>query len=138
MKRKNTLVDFEKTIYNNITENEIVAKCSCRLQLEKLNLNNEDIHKIIKKRFKFISKNGRFEVFGKSKCLKEDKFNETLGQHIAETRAQFKAYSIAERVFETIKKNYFLKTVKILNKAQRNCTINMVNNIEHKNDLINT
>lgn len=136
MKGKNTLVDFEKTSYTNVTEDEIVARCFCRLQLEKLGLNMGHIYKLISKRFKFIGKDGRFEVFGRAKCLKEDKFDETLGQHIAETRAQEKAYSIAFRALMDIRQYIYDTLITDLNIAIENCNENEIHSYSHTKDLI--
>lgn len=136
MKGKNTLVDFEKTSYTKTTDDEIVARCFCRLQLEKLELNTEEIYKLITKRFKFIDKDGKFEVFGKARCLKEDKFDETLGQHIAETRAQEKAYSIAFRALMDIRRYIHETLITDLNIAIENCNENEIHSYSHAKELI--
>lgn len=136
MKHKNTLVDFIHTFYkenSKVTE----AECVCRLQFEKIGLNNNKVYNIIKDRFPFINQNCKFVVTGKSILKDGESYNETLGKHLAETRAQFKAYYIAERVFEMIK-NDMVETIRMINMAKGNCVKNMVNNIEHKNDLINS
>ena len=135
MKRKNTLVDFVHTFYrqdNKVTE----AECVCRLQLEKIGLDFNSAYEVYKNRFPEISKNGKFVVSGKSSVNDGEIYNEEVGKYIAETRAQIKAYSIAERVLDMLKHEVFMIVDQIGN-AQANCAKNMVHGIDHVSEIIN-
>lgn len=95
-----TRVDFIRTeVSLGNKDGEVVVKCTAKLQLEKFDI-IFDKH-VWENRFPFVSKNGVFTVIGRAVCGNES-FNFDKGMHIAETRAQKKAYSIAERVYETI------------------------------------
>lgn len=136
MKRKNTLVDFVHTFYrcSGVTTE---AECVCRLQVEKVGLDSNNVYELIKNRFPFINKNCKFVVTGKSVVNDGESYDETLGKYIAETRAQVKAYSIAERVFDMLKHEVFMIVDNIGN-AQANCSKNMVHGLEHVVELIDS
>lgn len=136
MKAKNTLVDFIHTFFRQ-TGTTTEAECVCRLQFEKIGINPYGAWKIYSERFPFINKNGKFVVTGKSVLKEGDIYSSETGKYLAESRAQIKAYFIADRVFEMVK-NDILETVGMLNTAQNNCYINMVDGDEHIVDLIDS
>lgn len=136
MKIKNTLVDFVHTFFRQ-TGTTTEAECVCRLQFEKIGIDPYGAWTIYGERFPFINKNGKFVVTGKSVLKEGDVYSPVIGEYLAETRAQIKAYFIAERVFEMVK-NDILETVGLLNRAQNNCTKNAVRGDEHVLDLIDS
>lgn len=99
--RKTTYLDTQ-LIHVHQNEKITVAKCRCKINLDQLPLDNISLQGIILRKFPMISFNGEFYVTGKSRKNDEDEFNEEIGVYIAESKAQQKAYNIANRFYTEI------------------------------------
>lgn len=92
---------------NNYTwvenENATVCRIKCEIKIDNVCDKYQDK---LQKLFPHISFNYfnniiRFTSTGVAKLSPDDKYNKTLGRHIAEARAKQKAYSVANRVIRT-------------------------------------
>lgn len=73
----------------------------------------------------------QFTIYGKSKLHKNDINNKVLGENIALTRAQEKAFSISERLFKAILKDI----TNIYNNYDRMVTYNTISKNQCKNHI---
>lgn len=101
MKNNATLVNTKiETV--DVVDNVTTVRCLSTINAEKLPVNTDEIHRVIKDYFPNVNFTGKtilFNTEGVAKCLPEDTFDEKTGLHIAESRAQQKAYSIASRLY---------------------------------------
>ena len=106
MKNNATLVN---TTIENITENgnEVTVRCISKINLTKIpGIDNEVLNSILKA-FPKVNYNDFLKEFiyyteANAKCSPEDNYDKVLGQRIAESRAQEKAYNIARRIYTII------------------------------------
>ena len=78
----------------------------------------------------------KFKVSGKAKATDEDKFDEEFGRRLAKTRAQEKAFSIANKVYNEIGDvlcKLVFKDFYVLNEGTEQALCKC---IDHENDLI--
>lgn len=116
--KRRTYVDF---IYEEVKlgeqDGEIVVNLTVRLQLNKIPFGG--LYEVYHKRYPFISRSGVWTVTGRAVCGNET-FDFEKGKRIAETRAQAKAYSTANKIFEMIREDFDQKA-KTAKWIARNC-----------------
>lgn len=115
-----TNVRFLDTTWNTDNPNEVVCNITARIIIKKLPIDIFTFHKIIKKRFKDVSQNGTFKVSGKAVCHVNDKFNMECGKIIAKSKAEYKAYHKAKRIYNDIC-NWLDNQISDLGKLYSNC-----------------
>lgn len=99
-----TNIDFLSTKFNENTGVDKQIKCEivARVMIEKLPISQSEFENIICKRYPGVSKTGTFTCVAKTTCKPTDKYNETVGRRIAETKAQRKVYAKANKIYYTI------------------------------------
>ena len=120
--RKKTYLDTRLVhVYQN--DKITVAKCHCYINLDMLPVDQLSLKRIIFKDFPMIDFNGGFEVVGKSRRNAEDEFDEHTGLYIAESKAQQKAYDIANRFYAKVKTVILesLNEIDLLEKNTESC-----------------
>ena len=78
-----------------------------------------------------------FEVVGKSKCAPEDKFDETIGYRIADSRAQAEAMRKLGNIYVDIANNLFEPLISDIADKIDNCFFASDCCSEHADNLIN-
>ena len=109
MKINATLVN---TTIENVTENsnEVNVRCISKINLTKIPGMDEEALDSILKAFPKVNYNDFLSELiyyteANAKCSPEDTYDKVLGQRIAESRAQSKAYNIARRIYNIIMDN---------------------------------
>lgn len=108
-----TNIDFLSTKFNENTGVDKQTKCEivARVMIEKLPISQSEFENVICKRHPEISSSGTFTCVAKTTCKPTDKYNKTVGQRIAETKAQRKVYAKASMIYYTIVSYLQQKTV---------------------------
>lgn len=99
-----TNIDFLSTKFNENTGVDKQIKCEivARVMIEKLPISRAEFVNVICKRQPEISPSGTFTCVAKTTCKPTDKYDKTVGQRIAETKAQQKVYAKASMIYNTI------------------------------------
>lgn len=108
------------------SKNATVAEVACRLQVEKINfVPDQVLYDIVEKYFPAVDPyDYSFTVKGVSKCDPADNYNVTIGKHIAESRAQAKAYCIAARILDRVA-DFIVDSLNVTNYVLSNCVDSM-------------
>jgi hypothetical protein len=99
-----TNIDFLSTKFNENTGVDKQIKCEivARVMIEKLPISQAEFVNVICKRHPEISPSGSFTCVVKTTCKPTDKYDKTVGQRIAETKAQQKVYAKATMIYHAI------------------------------------
>ena len=99
-----TNVEFLNTSFYDMidVENQTGCEIIARIMIENLPIAKAEFVNEICKRFPDVSPSGTFTCFAVATCSANDEFNETVGQHIAETKAQQKVYKRAIKLYSAI------------------------------------
>ncbi|MCH5167385.1 MAG: hypothetical protein J1F35_05770 [Erysipelotrichales bacterium] len=120
--RKKTYLDTRLVhVYQN--DKITVAKCHCYINLDQLPVDRVSLQGVILKYFPMIDFNGEFDVVGKSRRNAEDEFDTNIGLYLAESKAQQKAYDIANKFYAKIKTIILdsLNEVELLERNTKSC-----------------
>jgi hypothetical protein len=101
VRRKTTVEIYNTDVVLGERDGEIKVIAKAKIKFPAM-INSNDMFYFWKKRFPFVKRNGEFTVVGKAICGDNDTFDFEKGKRIAETHAQAKAYSVAERVYNII------------------------------------
>ena len=98
-----TNIDFLSTKFNENTGVDKQTKCEivARVMIEKLPISQSEFENVICKRHPEISPSGTFTCVAKTTCKPTDKYDKTVGQRIAETKAQQKVYAKATMIYRS-------------------------------------
>lgn len=119
---KNRVRIIKSDFFVNPEKKIVVCVLECDMQLEK-HPSCEDIYSYMwsKSRVNLhVDNSGVFTVKAIAKCNERDTFDENLGKKIAESKANCKAFAIAEKVYKEIEK-YFLNSAKNIHKSVQAC-----------------
>lgn len=108
-----TNIEFLSTKFNENTGVDKQIKCEivARVMIEKLPISKSEFVNVICKRHPEISPSGTFTCIATTTCKPTDKYNETVGRRIAETKAQQKVYAKANKIYYNIISYLHQKTI---------------------------
>jgi hypothetical protein len=110
-----TNVEFLNTSFYDMidVENQIGCEIIARIMIENLPITKAEFVNEICKRFPDVSPTGTFKCFAVATCSPNDTFDVTVGEHIAETKAQQKVYKRALKLYSAIHNLIELKQQKL-------------------------
>lgn len=117
---KNRVNVTQTKFYVNASQGIVVCVLQVDMQLGKHPSFEWFAEESFIKKLPFVSRFGKFEVKGVSKCNVDDTFDEELGKRIAESRAKSKAYTIASKVYECLSDD-LLKKAETLTESMAAC-----------------
>lgn len=108
-----TNIEFLSTKFNENTGVDKQIKCEivARVMIEKLPISKSEFVNVICKRHPEISPSGTFTCVATTTCKPTDKYNETVGRRIAETKVQQKVYAKANKIYYNIISYLHQKTI---------------------------
>lgn len=115
---KNRVKIVKSDFFVNPEKKIVVCVLECDMQLEKHPTWN-DIHFYMWSNSR-VGSNGMFTVKAIARCNERDIFDENLGKKIAESKANCKAFTIAEKVYKEVEK-YFLNSAEKIHKSVLAC-----------------
>lgn len=99
-----TYLNFsEPSFYIDEKERVVVCTIKCRINRYDHPAWRLMYPELWKPKFPKINDDDYFMVKGRARCHIEDTWDESLGKHLAESRAKFRAYLLASKVFNTCK-----------------------------------
>lgn len=110
-----TNIEFLNTSFYRMidVEKQIGCEVIARIMIENLPITKAEFVNEICKRFPDVSPTGTFKCFAVATCSPNDTFDVTVGEHIAETKAQQKVYKRAIKLYSAIHNLIELKQQRI-------------------------
>lgn len=103
--RKSKVIIYDKRFIVNKDKGIVVCKLLCQIETTYKPFNEFIDQRLYIKDFPDVSYCMGFEVVGRTKCSKDDTFDETLGKRIAESKAKYKMFKKASNLFYRIADN---------------------------------
>lgn len=105
---------IEENYYADPEKGVVVCILTCNLQIDKHPAQFELYGMLSASPSIKTAPNGDFKVRAVAKCHDTDLFDYEVGRRIAESRAKYKAFGIAERFYKRVYKHYRDKVLKPL------------------------
>jgi hypothetical protein len=135
---KNRVKIIKSDFFVNPEKKIVVCVLECDMQLEK-HPTWDGIYSYMwsKSRVNLhVDNSGVFTVKAIARCNERDTFDENLGKKIAESKANCKAFAIAEKVYKEIEK-YFLNNAALIHKSVQACEQSRISEKLHFDCLTN-
>lgn len=133
---KNGITIVKTKFFVNPEQKVVICELNCSMQIHKHPANYSIPMGWWDKQFPNINYCGDFTVKAKARCNDSDDFNEEIGKHIAESRAKYKMFRIAGRIWNICNSN-LKRMANECSKSAKKCIYAQEEEKVHIQDLIN-